>query len=205
LRGFGVLSQFSTPSISRTEQDTFGPIEVPAERYWGAQTQRSMQNFRIGVERMPRPLIHALGLVKQAAALVNKDLGVLEPRLADAISAAAEVLQGRHDDEFPLVVWQTGSGTQSNMNANEVIANLTNQALGGSLGEKSPVHPNDHVNRGQSSNDTFPTAMHIATARERSVSFCCRRTICTGRSMRRRRRSPTSSRSAAPISRTGLQ
>jgi fumarate hydratase class II len=125
-----------------------------------------MQNFRIGVERMPRPLIHALGLVKQAAALVNKDLGVLEPRLADAISAAAEVLQGRHDDEFPLVVWQTGSGTQSNMNANEVIANLTNQALGGSLGEKSPVHPNDHVNRGQSSNDTFPTAMHIATARE---------------------------------------
>jgi fumarate hydratase class II len=126
-----------------------------------------MQNFRIGVERMPRPLIHALGLVKQAAALVNKDLGVLEPRLADAISAAAaEVLQGRHDDEFPLVIWQTGSGTQSNMNANEVIANLANQALGGSLGEKSLVHPNDHVNRGQSSNDTFPTAMHIATARE---------------------------------------
>jgi fumarate hydratase class II len=195
----------SSPAATRTEHDTFGPIEVPAERYWGAQTQRSMQNFRIGVERMPRPLIHALGLVKQAAALVNKDLGVLEPRLADAISAAAEVLQGRHDDEFPLVVWQTGSGTQSNMNANEVIANLTNQALGGSLGEKSPVHPNDHVNRGQSSNDTFPTAMHIATARERSVSFCCRRTICTGRSMRRRRRSPTSSRSAAPISRTGLQ
>ncbi len=156
-----------SPAATRTEHDTFGPIEVPAERYWGAQTQRSMQNFRIGVERMPRPLIHALGLVKQAAALVNKDLGVLEPRLADAISAAAaEVLQGRHDDEFPLVIWQTGSGTQSNLNANEVIANLANQALGGSLGEKSLVHPNDHVNRGQSSNDTFPTAMHIATARE---------------------------------------
>src|SRR6478672_4655897 len=111
----------SSPAATRTEHDTFGPIEVPAERYWGAQTQRSLQNFRIGVERMPRPLVHALGFVKQAAALVNKDLGVLELRLADAVAnAAAAVVEGRYDDEFPLVVWQTGSGTQSNMNANEV-------------------------------------------------------------------------------------
>src|SRR5215207_2613110 len=152
---------------TRTESDTFGPIEVPAERYWGAQTQRSLQNFRIGGERMPAPLIRALGLVKQAAALVNKDLCELEPRIADAIAAAAaEVVQGKYDDEFPLVVWQTGSGTQSNMNANEVIAALANEALGGKRGGKSPVHPNDHVNRGQSSNDSFPTAMHIAAARE---------------------------------------
>ncbi|HEX8165735.1 MAG TPA: class II fumarate hydratase [Beijerinckiaceae bacterium] len=152
---------------TRTESDTFGPIDVPAERYWGAQTQRSLQNFRIGGERMPVPLVRALGLVKQAAALVNKDLGEVEPRLADAIAAAAaEVVQGKYDDEFPLVVWQTGSGTQSNMNANEVVAALANEALGGKRGGKSPVHPNDHVNRGQSSNDSFPTAMHIAAARE---------------------------------------
>ena len=157
----------SPSPATRTESDTFGPIEVPADRYWGAQTQRSTQNFRIGGERMPIPLIHALGLVKQAAALVNKDLGVLEPRLADAIAnAAAEVVQGRYDDEFPLVVWQTGSGTQSNMNVNEVIANLANEALGGKRGERRRSIPNDHVNRGQSSNDRFPTAMHIAAARE---------------------------------------
>ncbi|MGF3026879.1 class II fumarate hydratase [Methylobacterium aquaticum] len=156
-----------TEKATRTESDTFGPIEVPADRYWGAQTQRSIQNFRIGTERMPAPLVHALGLVKQAAALVNQDLGVLEPTLAQAIAAAAaEVVEGRHDDEFPLVVWQTGSGTQSNMNANEVIGSLANERLGGKRGGKSPVHPNDHVNRGQSSNDTFPTAMHIAVARE---------------------------------------
>jgi fumarate hydratase class II len=156
-----------TAPATRTESDTFGPIEVPAERYWGAQTQRSLQNFRIGGERMPVPLVHALGLVKQAAALVNKDLGQLEPRLADAVAwAAAEVVEGRWDDEFPLVVWQTGSGTQSNMNANEVIASLANERLGGKRGGKSPVHPNDHVNNGQSSNDSFPTAMHIAAARE---------------------------------------
>ncbi len=156
-----------TAAATRTETDTFGPIEVPADRYWGAQTQRSLQNFRIGGERLPAPLIRALGLVKQAAALVNRDLGELEPRLAEAIArAAAEVAQGKFDDEFPLVVWQTGSGTQSNMNANEVIANLANEMLGGARGQKSPVHPNDHVNRGQSSNDTFPTAMHIAAARE---------------------------------------
>src|SRR3712207_248694 len=155
------------PPARRTETDSFGPIEVPAERYWGAQTQRSLQNFRIGGERMPVPLVRALGLVKQAAALVNKDLNAIEPRLADAIAnAAAEVVAGKYDDEFPLVVWQTGSGTQSNMNANEVIAALANEALGGRRGGKSPVHPNDHVNRGQSSNDSFPTAMHIAAARE---------------------------------------
>ena len=156
-----------SPSATRTESDTFGPIEVPAERYWGAQTQRSLQNFRIGGERLPVPLIRALGLVKQAAALVNKDLGELEPRVADAVAAAAaDVVQGKYDDEFPLVVWQTGSGTQSNMNANEVIASLANERLGGQRGGKSPVHPNDHVNRGQSSNDAFPTAMHIAVARD---------------------------------------
>src|ERR671913_1885829 len=156
-----------SPSASRTESDTFGPIEVPAERYWGAQTQRSLQNFRIGGERLPVPLIRALGLVKQAAALVNKDLGELDRRLADAIArAAAEVVEGKYDDEFPLVVWQTGSGTQSNMNMNEVLANLANERLGGQRGRKDPVHPNDHVNLGQSSNDSFPTAMHIAAARE---------------------------------------
>src|SRR5215207_7656586 len=155
------------PEKTRTETDSFGRIHVPAERYWGAQTQRSLQNFRIGGERMPVPLVRALGLVKQAAALVNKDLGELEPRLADAIAhAAAEVVEGKYDDEFPLVVWQTGSGTQSNMNANEVIASLANEMLGGKRGGKSPVHPNDHVNRGQSSNDCFPTAMHVAAARE---------------------------------------
>jgi fumarate hydratase class II len=152
---------------TRTETDTFGPIEVPSDRLWGAQTQRSLQNFRIGSERMPLPLIHALALVKQAAALVNRDLGELEPQLAEAISeAAADVVQGKYDDEFPLVVWQTGSGTQSNMNMNEVLANLANERLGGQRGGKAPVHPNDHVNRGQSSNDSFPTAMHIAAARE---------------------------------------
>jgi fumarate hydratase class II len=152
---------------TRTETDTFGPIEVPAERLWGAQTQRSLQNFRIGDERMPIPLIRALALVKQAAAEVNKDIGELEPRIADAIAAAAaEVVEGKYDDEFPLVVWQTGSGTQSNMNMNEVLASLANERLGGKRGGKSPVHPNDHVNRGQSSNDSFPTAMHIAAARE---------------------------------------
>ncbi|NOJ99486.1 class II fumarate hydratase, partial [Corallococcus coralloides] len=141
------MSPTETGTATRTESDTFGPIEVPAHRYWGAQTQRSIQNFKIGTERMPAPLVHALGLVKQAAALVNKDLGALEPKLADAIAAAAaEVVAGRHDDEFPLVVWQTGSGTQSNMNANEVIASLANEALGGKRGGKTPIHPNDHVN-----------------------------------------------------------
>jgi fumarate hydratase, class II len=154
-------------ATTRTETDTFGPIEVPSDRYWGAQTQRSLQNFVIGDERMPKPLIHALGLIKQAAAEVNLELGLLEPRLAEAIAqAAAEVAQGEHDAEFPLLVWQTGSGTQTNMNANEVIANIANERLGGRRGSKNPVHPNDHVNMGQSSNDTFPTAMHIAALSE---------------------------------------
>jgi len=151
----------------RVETDTFGPIEVSADRYWGAQTQRSLQNFRIGTETMPPPLVRALGLVKQAAATVNREQGHLEPRLADAIARAAqEVAEGRLTEHFPLVVWQTGSGTQTNMNANEVIANRANELLGAPLGSKSPVHPNDHVNRSQSSNDTFPTAMHIAAVEE---------------------------------------
>ena len=152
---------------SRTETDTFGPIEVPADRVWGAQTQRSIENFRIGTERMPLPLIRALGIVKRAAAEVNYALGLLDARCARAIvRAAQEVIDGRLNEHFPLVVWQTGSGTQSNMNANEVIANRANQMLGGKLGARSPVHPNDHVNMSQSSNDCFPTAMHIAAAEE---------------------------------------
>ena len=154
-------------TATRTETDSFGPLEVPADKYWGAQTQRSLGNFRIGEETMPKPLVRALGIVKRAAALANKELGALDARLADAIAAAAqEVIEGKFDDNFPLVVWQTGSGTQSNMNANEVIANRAIEMLGGRIGSKDPVHPNDHVNRGQSSNDTFPTAMHIAAAEE---------------------------------------
>jgi fumarate hydratase, class II len=152
---------------TRTETDTFGPIEVPADRYWGAQTQRSLENFRIGEERMPLPLIRALGLVKRAAADVNRSLGLLDAKRARAIIAAAqEVIDGKLNDHFPLVVWQTGSGTQTNMNLNEVIANRANEMLGGGRGEKSPIHPNDHVNMSQSSNDVFPTAMHIAAACE---------------------------------------
>ena len=149
----------------RIESDTMGEIAVPADRLWGAQTQRSLQNFRIGGERMPLPVVCALGHIKRAAARTNCKLGLLEQRIADAIEqAAGEVIAGKLDDEFPLVVWQTGSGTQSNMNANEVIANRANQLLGGTLGAKSPVHPNDHVNQSQSSNDTFPSAIHIAAA-----------------------------------------
>jgi fumarate hydratase class II len=152
---------------SRTETDTFGPIEVAADRYWGAQTQRSLRNFRIGEERMPLPLIRALALVKRASAEVNRSLGILDAKRARAIAAAAqEVIDGKLDGHFPLVVWQTGSGTQTNMNLNEVIANRANEMLGGKRGEKSPVHPNDHVNMSQSSNDAFPTAMHIAAAAE---------------------------------------
>jgi fumarate hydratase, class II len=151
----------------RVETDTFGPIEVPADRYWGAQTQRSLQNFRIGAETMPLPLVRALGIVKLAAARVNREHGRLEPHLADAITRAAqEVADAGLDGHFPLVVWQTGSGTQTNMNANEVIANRANELLGAPLGGKAPVHPNDHVNRSQSSNDTFPTAMHIAAVEQ---------------------------------------
>ncbi len=152
---------------TRIETDSMGAIEVPADRYWGAQTQRSLQNFRIGGERMPEALIQAIGIQKKAAALANMALGELDSRIGDAIvRAAEEVVSGELSDHFPLVVWQTGSGTQTNMNANEVIANRAIEMLGGAIGSKKPVHPNDHVNRGQSSNDSFPAAMHIAAARE---------------------------------------
>jgi fumarate hydratase class II len=148
----------------RVESDSMGSIEVPAEHYWGAQTQRSLIHFSIGDDHMPKAVYHAYGYVKKAAALINADAGRLQRDLADAIIAAAdEVIAGKLDSEFPLYVWQTGSGTQSNMNVNEVIGNRASQLLGGELGSKHPVHPNDHVNMGQSSNDTFPTAMHIAT------------------------------------------
>jgi fumarate hydratase class II len=150
---------------TRTETDSFGPLEVPSDKYWGAQTARSLQNFRIGTEVMPPPLVRALGIIKRAAALANKGLGQLDDGRADAIAQAAlDVIEGRLNDNFPLVVWQTGSGTQTNMNANEVIANRAIEILGGRMGAKEPVHPNDHVNMSQSSNDTFPTAMHIAAA-----------------------------------------
>src|SRR5216110_3386674 len=155
----------SRSQSTRSETDSFGPIDVPADRYWGAQTERSRQNFRIGQDRMPIALVHALGIVKLAAAQTNRELGLLDVRRTTAITRAAhEVIEGKLDDHFPLVVWQTGSGTQSNMNLNEVIANRANQMLGGELGAKQPVHPNDHVNMSQSSNDSFPTAMHIAAA-----------------------------------------
>ncbi|MFQ6673077.1 MAG: class II fumarate hydratase [Candidatus Tectimicrobiota bacterium] len=157
----------SEKATTRIETDSMGAVEVPADRYWGAQTQRSLHNFRIGTERMPPPLIRALGIVKKAAAEANMALGVLDPTLGEAIvQAAEEVIDGTLADEFPLVVWQTGSGTQTNMNANEVIANRASELLGGERGTKHPVHPNDHVNKGQSSNDTFPTAMHIAACEE---------------------------------------
>ncbi len=155
----------SRSSATRIETDSFGPIEVPADRYWGAQSERSRQNFRIGHDRMPIEIIHALGIVKLAAAETNRELGLIDQRRARAIiRAAREVIDGKLDDHFPLVVWQTGSGTQTNMNLNEVIANRANELLGGKLGAKQPVHPNDHVNMSQSSNDSFPTAMHIAAA-----------------------------------------
>lgn len=152
---------------TRTETDSFGDLQVPSEKLWGAQTQRSLQNFKIGTEKMPIPLVRAFGILKQAAALVNKKLKEIPENIADAIVAAAkEVSNGQHNEEFPLSVWQTGSGTQTNMNANEVISNIAIEKLGGEVGSKFPVHPNDHVNRGQSSNDCFPTAMHIAAAEE---------------------------------------
>ncbi|PWC45706.1 class II fumarate hydratase [Azospirillum sp. TSO22-1] len=152
---------------TRIETDSFGPIEVPADRYWGAQTQRSLQNFRIGGERMPPPLVRALGIQKKAAAQANMVLGALDPKLGRAIcDAAEEVVDGTLLDHFPLVVWQTGSGTQSNMNANEVISNRAIELLGGEKGSKTPIHPNDHVNMGQSSNDSFPTAMHVAAVEQ---------------------------------------
>jgi fumarate hydratase class II len=154
-------------TATRTETDTFGAIDVPADRYWGAQSQRSLQNFKIGWERQPTPVVRALGVVKRAAAETNMALGKLDPEIGAAIIAAAqEVIEGKLDAHFPLVVWQTGSGTQSNMNANEVISNRAIEMLGGKMGSKKPVHPNDHVNLSQSSNDTYPTAMHVAAAEE---------------------------------------
>jgi fumarate hydratase, class II len=152
---------------TRTESDTFGSIEVPADRLWGAQTERSRRNFRIGEERMPNPIIRALGLIKHAAAEINHRLGSLDKKRAQAIARAArEGMDGGLGDHFPLLVWQTGSGTQTNMNVNEVVAARANEMLGGKRGQKAPVHPNDHVNMSQSSNDCFPTAMHIAAVEE---------------------------------------
>ncbi|MBL8566128.1 MAG: class II fumarate hydratase [Hyphomicrobiaceae bacterium] len=154
-------------TATRTETDTFGPIEVDASKYWGAQAERSLGNFKIGWEKQPAPIVRALGIVKRAAAETNMALGKLDPALgAVIVKAANEVIEGKLNDHFPLVVWQTGSGTQSNMNANEVISNRAIEMLGGAMGSKKPVHPNDHVNMSQSSNDTFPTAMHIACAEE---------------------------------------
>eukprot|EP00740_Mantoniella_antarctica_P011354 CAMPEP_0181379958 /NCGR_PEP_ID=MMETSP1106-20121128/19278_1 /TAXON_ID=81844 /ORGANISM="Mantoniella antarctica, Strain SL-175" /LENGTH=280 /DNA_ID=CAMNT_0023498935 /DNA_START=291 /DNA_END=1129 /DNA_ORIENTATION=+ len=151
----------------REESDTMGSVQVPADKYWGAQTQRSLQNFKIGGEKMPVEMLRALAIVKHAAATVNEQLGKLDGRRAEAIRVAArEVIQGKLDDHFPLVVWQTGSGTQTNMNVNEVISNRAIEMLGGVVGSKEPVHPNDHVNMSQSSNDVFPTAMSVATAYE---------------------------------------
>ncbi|MGD9669556.1 MAG: class II fumarate hydratase [Hyphomicrobiaceae bacterium] len=159
--------QMSQAMTTRTETDTFGPIEVDASRYWGAQAQRSLGNFKIGWEKQPQPIVRALGIVKRAAAEANMALGKLDPKLGEVIvKAAQEVIDGKLDEHFPLVVWQTGSGTQSNMNANEVISNRAIEMMGGEMGSKKPVHPNDHVNMSQSSNDTFPTAMHIACAEE---------------------------------------
>ena len=156
-----------TKPAFRTETDTFGPIEVDASKYWGAQAQRSLGNFKIGWEKQPLPIVRALGIVKRAAAETNMALGKLDPAIGGAIiSAANEVMEGKLDEHFPLVVWQTGSGTQSNMNANEVISNRAIEMLGGVMGSKTPVHPNDHVNMSQSSNDTYPTAMHVACAEE---------------------------------------
>lgn len=151
----------------RIESDSFGEIEVPANTYWGAQTQRSIMNFQIGDERLPRPMIRALGIVKRSAAIVNLSQNLLEKRIAEGIILAAQdVIEGKLDDNFPLVIWQTGSGTQSNMNANEVIANIANERMGGVVGSKIPVHPNDHCNKSQSTNDSFPSAMHIAVVEQ---------------------------------------
>lgn len=156
----------------RIETDSMGEVSVPSDKYWGAQTQRSFENFKIGVEKMPIPLVRALGIQKKAAALSNMELGALDEKIAKAIiEAAEEVMSGKLNDHFPLVVWQTGSGTQTNMNINEVVSNRAIEILGGEIGSKKPVHPNDHVNMGQSSNDTFPTVMHIAAIEEICVKF----------------------------------
>jgi fumarate hydratase class II len=165
--GSGAGPKLAPVTTTRIESDSMGEIEVPADRYWGAQTQRSLHHFDIGVETMPTPLIRAFGVLKGASAAVNRDLGKLDETLAGLIEqAAGEVAKGDLDDQFPLRIWQTGSGTQTNMNANEVISNRAIELSGGVMGSKEPVHPNDHVNMSQSSNDTFPTAMHIAVAEE---------------------------------------
>ena len=188
---------------TRIETDSMGPIEVDDDRLWGAQTERSRRHFKIGSERFPRALIVALAQIKKAAALANGELGALPNELAALIVRAAdEVIAGRHDDEFPLVVWQTGSGTQTNMNVNEVIANRANELAGGKRGAKSPVHPNDHVNLSQSSNDAFPTAMHLAALATIADDLVPAVKGCGRRWPRRPRRSPASSRSAARTCRT---
>ena len=164
---------------TRIEHDTMGDVEVPSEALWGAQTQRSIQNFKIGHEHLPRPMIQAMGLVKKAAAMTNAELKQIPAELANYIvDAANEVISGQWDSQFPLVVWQTGSGTQSNMNCNEVIANIANQKLGNPLGSQKPVHPNDHVNRAQSTNDSFPTAIHVAAALHINELLIPRLSVC---------------------------
>ena len=188
---------------TRTEHDTMGNVEVPSEAYWGAQTQRSRNNFKIGGETLPQPLIHALALVKKAAAATNVSLGRIKPEQADLITQAADdVLNGKLNGQFPLVVWQTGSGTQSNMNMNEVLANRANEIAGTGLAAYQPVHPNDHVNHAQSTNDAFPTAIHVAAAIEIN-----RHLIPAVRALRdtldkKAKNLPTSSKSAAPTCRT---
>src|SRR5215471_1911557 len=165
--GHYVRRMSDEPQATRTETDTMGPIEVPAHRYWGAQTQRSLHHFSIGDDRMPQAVVRAMAILKKASALVNQQLGKLaDDKAALIVQAADEVIAGRHWDEFPLYVWQTGSGTQTNMNVNEVISNRAIELAGGERGSKKPVHPNDDVKMSQSSNDTFPTAMHIAAAEE---------------------------------------
>ena len=194
------MSQQST----RTETDTFGAIEVASDRYWGAQAQRSLGNFKIGWEKQPLSVVRALGIVKRAAAEANMELGRLDPTLgATIVEAAQEVIDGKLDEHFPLVVWQTGSGTQSNMNANEVISNRAIEMLGGEMGSKKPVHPNDHVNMSQSSNDTYPDRhAHRLRRADRARPAAGAAATCTPRSTTRRRHSTTSSRSAAPTRRT---
>ena len=189
---------------TRIETDTFGPIEVETDKYWGAQAQRSLGNFKIGWEKQPLPVVRALGIVKRAAAETNLELGRLDPKIAAAvIKAAQEVIDGKLDAHFPLAVWQTGSGTQSNMNANEVISNRAIEMLGGEMGSKKPVHPNDHVNMSQSSNDTYPTAMHIACAEEIAHRLIpALQKLHDALEATRPRRGPTSSRSAARTRRT---
>ena len=188
------------PAKTRIESDAFGPLAIPADKLWGAQTERSLHNFRIGSERMPIEIVHALGLIKRAAAEVNRELGSLDRRRAAAIVAVAQdIADGKLDGHFPLLVWQTGSGTQTNMNVNEVIANAANLALGGELGAKKPVHPNDHVNMSQSSNDSIPTAMHIAAALQISAhSAAGARAHAPGARQQGQAVRAASSRSAAP-------